>query len=190
MAAAGPQRRPATPAAKTPAKTAAKRVAPAKGRPARARGGRTPVVGNLAITTIVVVLMFVMLPTALILVVGGLPTLVAFIVDRHRKHYLTRCVGSMNLAGVIPYLIKIWSNHTTLAAVQMLTNPMVWLVMYGAASVGWLIYLSAPSIAWLQVEITGARRVKALRARQKQLIDEWGNDVAHPGGVAKAASGS
>lgn len=156
-------------------------------RPARAR---TPIVGNMAITIICVVLMFAMLPTALILVVGGLPTLVAFVVDRHRKHYLTRCVGALNLAGVAPYLVKIWAHHTTVVAVQMLTDPVVWLVMYGGAAMGWIIFLSAPSIAWLQVEITGSRRVKALRARQKQLIDDWGNDVAHPGGAIKPAAAS
>ncbi|HTI87397.1 MAG TPA: hypothetical protein VL966_12405 [Alphaproteobacteria bacterium] len=169
-----PPQRPRTKpqAAKAPPRRAA---APQR----KAARTKTPIMGNMAITLVLVVLMFAMLPTALILVVGGLPTLVAFIVDRHKKHLLTRCVGSLNLAGILPYLLKIWTHHTTLAAVQMLTDPLVWLVMYGGAAVGWVIFLSAPSIAWLQVEITGSRRVKALRARQKQLLDEWGNEVAH-----------
>jgi hypothetical protein len=179
---AAPQRRPATPAAAKAA--AAIRAAQAQRRSTRSR---TPIAGNMAITIVIVALMFAMLPTALVLVVGGLPSLVAFLVDRHRKHYLTRCVASMNLAGIVPYLLQIWAHHTTLAAVQMLTNPMVWLVMYGGAAVGWVIYLSAPSIAWVHVEFTGARRAKQLRARQKQLIDEWGNDVAHLPGAPTPA---
>jgi hypothetical protein len=143
----------------------------------RRRGKRTPVLGNLIYAAIIVAMLFGMLPTALVLVVGGLPTLVTVVIDRHRRHYLSRCVGFMNFAGIAPYLIKIWMHHTTLAAMEMLTNPYAWLAMYGAAGAGWLIYLSAPSIAWLQVELTGARRVKVLKNRQRQLIEEWGEDV-------------
>lgn len=148
---------------------------------------RTPILGNLISAAIVIALLFGMLPTALVLVVGGLPTLVAVVVDRHRRHYLARCVGFANFAGIAPFLLKIWTHHTTLAAMEMLTNPYAWLVMYGAAAAGWVIYLSAPSIAWLQVELTGTRRIKILKARQRQLIEEWGEDVAGAFGSSNAA---
>lgn len=154
---------------------------------ARRRGKRTPILGNLIYAALIISMLFGMLPTALILVVGGLPTLVAVVVDRHPRHYLARCVGFLNLAGVAPYLVKIWMHHTTIAAVEMLTNPFAWLVMYGAAAAGWIIYLSAPSIAWLQVELTGAHRVKVLKNRQRQLIQEWGEDVAGTFGSPHAA---
>jgi hypothetical protein len=133
---------------------------------------------NFIYLAVIIGLLFGLLPTALVLVVGGLPTLVTLVTDRHPRHYLARCVGFLNFAGVIPYLIKIWMHHTTLAAMQMLTDPFVWLVMYGAAAIGWIFYLSAPSIAWLQVELTGARRVRILKARQRRLVEEWGEEVA------------
>jgi hypothetical protein len=155
------------------------------------RRERTPVLNNTIYAGLIVTLMFVMLPTALVLVIGGLPTLVAVVVDRHPRHYLTRCVGFLNFAGVAPYLVKIWMNHTTLAAIQLLTNPYAWLVMYSSAALGWIVYLSAPSIAWLQVELTGVRRAKALKARQRQLIEEWGDEVAEAAGATpKPASGA
>ena len=78
---------------------------------------------------IIIGLLFGLLPTALVLVIGGLPTLVAVVVDGHRRHHLARCVGFLNFAGVAPYLAKIWMNHTVLAAMRMLTDPFVWLVM-------------------------------------------------------------
>ena len=179
MAAKKPGRPAVSPARKP---VASKKAAPIGRAPARAR--RTPVLNNVIYAAVIVTLMFVLLPTALILVVGGLPTLVAVVVDRHRHHYLTRCVGALNFAGIAPYLMKIWMHHTTLAAMQLLTSPYAWLVMYGAASIGWIIYLSAPSIAWLQVELMGARRIKALKARQRQLIEEWGEEVAEAAGAA------
>lgn len=185
------------PVAKKPMKPAVppprKRVVAQKRIPigrAKTRGRRTPVLNNTIYAAVIVTLLFVMLPTALILVVGGLPTLVAVVVDRHRHHYLTRCVGALNFAGIAPYLVKIWMHHTTLAAMQMLTNPYAWLAMYGAAGVGWIIYLSAPSIAWLQVELMGARRIKALKTRQRQLIEEWGDEVAEAAGAVPKAAGS
>jgi hypothetical protein len=150
---------------------------------------RTPVINNLIYTAAIITLLFVMLPTALILVVGGLPTLVTLVIDRYPRHYLTRCVGCLNFAGVAPYLVKIWMHHTTLAAMQMLTNPYAWLVMYGGAAMGWIVFLSAPSIAWLQVELMGAHRIKVLKARQRQLLEEWGEEVSQAAGAtAKTAS--
>jgi hypothetical protein len=167
-----------------PGARAAKRIPIGRAKP---RARRTPVLNNAIYAGVIIVLLFALLPTALILVVGGLPTLVAVVVDRHRHHYLTRCVGALNFAGLAPYLVKIWMHHTVLMAMQMLTDPFAWLVMYGASSAGWVIYLSAPSIAWLQVELTGARRIKALKTRQRQLIEEWGEEVAEAAGAAPKA---
>jgi hypothetical protein len=147
-------------------------------RPKKRRGRQKSMLSNLIYLTVIVGLLFGLLPTALILVVGGLPTLVAVIVDRHPRHYLSRCVAFTNLAGITPYLLQIWAHHTTIAAMQMLIDPFVWLVMYGAAAVGWLIYLSAPSIAWLQVELMGSHRANVLKSRQRKLIEEWGDEVA------------
>jgi hypothetical protein len=160
-------------------------------RPARRATKRptkrpTPVLINLIYTIGVIGVLLLILPTALVLVIGGLPTLVGVVIDRSPKHYLTRCVGFLNFAGVSPYLVKIWMHHTVLAAMQMLIDPYVWLVMYGAAAIGWIIYLSAPSIAWLQVEIMGTRRIATLHARQRQLISEWGEDVAQAAGASAA----
>ncbi|MDA0340832.1 MAG: hypothetical protein O3B74_04445, partial [Proteobacteria bacterium] len=50
------------------------------------------------------------LPTVLILSVGMLPTLAAYIVDRRREKYTTLCVGSMNFVGVIPFLATLWTE--------------------------------------------------------------------------------
>lgn len=153
-------------------------MAPAAVKSARRRRGQKSIFNNVIYLALMIGLLFGLLPTALVLVVGGLPTIVAFVVDRHARHYLSRCVGFLNLAGIAPYLIKIWMHHTVIAAMQMLTDPFVWLVMYGAAAVGWVIYLSAPSIAWLQVELTGSHRIMILKARQRRLIEEWGEEVA------------
>jgi len=183
-----PPKKPATKLAAPPPRKASAKPKPlataAAPKPGQARRGKkqTSIVSNLIYTMVIIGLLFGLLPTALVLVVGGLPTLVAVVVDRHRRHYLSRCVGFFNFAGVAPYLVKIWTHHTVLAAMQMLTDPFVWLVMYGAAAIGWIIYLSAPSIAWMQVELTGARRIKVLKARQHQLIAEWGEEVAGLGG--------
>ena len=156
----------------------------------RRRRKSTPIASNLIYMAIIIGLLFGLLPTALVLVIGGLPTLVAVVVDGHRRHHLARCVGFLNFAGVAPYLAKIWMNHTVLAAMRMLTDPFVWLVMYGAAALGWIIYLSAPSIAWMQVELTGSRRIKILKARQHQLIAEWGEEVAGAAAQPTPAAGT
>jgi hypothetical protein len=46
----------------------------------------------------------VAMPTLVLLMVGMLPTLVAFfIIDRHPAKYTTRTIGYLNFAGCLPY---------------------------------------------------------------------------------------
>jgi hypothetical protein len=118
------------------------------------------------------------LPTMLVLTLGLLPTLVAFVVDVHPRKYAARSVGFLNFAGTLPFLISLWSGHHDLiSAMRILTDVYAWLVIYSAAAVGWIIYLGMPSVAGFLMEINAARRVHKLDAQRKKLIAEWGEDI-------------
>ncbi len=125
------------------------------------------------------------LPTMLVLTLGLLPTLVAFVVDLHPKKYAARSVGFLNFAGILPFLVVLWSGrHDLLSAMRILTDVYAWLVVYAAAAMGWLVYLGMPSVAGFIMQIHAARRIRVLETRRKALIREWGEDIdrARPGG--------
>jgi hypothetical protein len=136
----------------------------------------------LLIATILLIVLFAALPTALLLVIGFAPTLGARIGDTQRGKHLTKCVAWMNLAGVSPFLVDLWARgHDMATAMAIVTDMFAWLLMYSAAGMGWLMYLGLPGLVSVFRSLNASRRVYVLRERQKELINEWG-EVILPAG--------
>ena len=128
------------------------------------------IIGGVAVFT---------LPTVLILGIGMLPTVAAMISDRRKEKYATLCVGCMNFVGVLPFMIKLWTeDHSYDNAFKVIGDPFTWLVMFGAAALGWAIYFVAPGIAGMFIGMRNEQRVQRLRRRQRDLVEEWGPGVA------------
>lgn len=137
--------------------------------------------GNLIAWIVAPVLGVIALPTVLLLVVGMAPTLVAFfIVDRHPSKYMTRAVGYLNFSGCLPYAIDLWRGGGVWdfeILFTIITDPFTLLVMYSTAAVGWVILFGTPPIVAAYLAVTSEIREKTLKARQKELITEWGRNV-------------
>jgi hypothetical protein len=131
-----------------------------------------------------VILAIVALPVAVLLLVGMIPSIVAYIIDHTPRRTLTLTVGPLNLAGTAPYCLQLWFGVDTVSALaQDLSNVWVWLVMYSAAAVGWLLHLGMPLIVRFLLESGIDRRKARLVQIQTNLRTEWGDDVegAPPG---------
>ena len=127
---------------------------------------------------LVTVLAVTALPLCILMLSGLVPTMVATVVDRYRARYLTRAVGFMNLAGLTPFIVQLWSNGLTMDAMAMiLSKPINWLTMYGAAGIGWVLFLGMPSLARVFVDIRADQLQRELKARAKSLVEEWGEEV-------------
>ena len=59
--------------------------------------------------------------------------------------------------------------------------------MYGAAAVGWLIYFATPPVVAAWMAVNHEIRQQALKSRQTELINEWGNTVRRSAAEAAAA---
>ncbi len=129
---------------------------------------------------IFVMLLLVALPTVLFLSFSMLPALVALIVDRTDEKSATFCVGGLNFCGVFPYLLSLWLQDNNLdQSLQLLTDVFVLAVIYGAAGMGWMLYLSLPPVIASFIQVMSQRRLQQLRATQKTIIEEWGEEVIH-----------
>lgn len=118
------------------------------------------------------------IPTIIVLSVALIPTGVAFLVERGKGYYGGLTVGCMNLAGASPYLFDLWfKGHNVQAAVGIITNVFAWMMFYGAAMFGWAIYTTTPSVVSTFMTMTSGRRITALRAQQRELVQKWGPDV-------------
>jgi hypothetical protein len=118
------------------------------------------------------------LPLCILLLSGLVPTMVATVLDRYRARYLTRTVGFMNLAGLTPLVVHLWTSGLTMDAVAaILSRPINWLTMYGAAGIGWVLFLGMPSLARVFVDIRADQLQRDLKTRADQLVQEWGEEV-------------
>lgn len=132
------------------------------------------------------VLSILLLPLAVILkmglfflMIGMLPTWLAFVLRRDAEGYALSTVAAFNFAGIFPDLLGIsMQSGTPRALTDKLTDISVWLSVYGAAALGWAIVWLSPSIAMLFFEEIYRSRLRHLEHLQKKLEDEWGPQIA------------
>ncbi len=158
--------------------------------PAEQQGGTTgpPAMYKILAWFLAPVFVITALPTVILLTVGLVPTIVAYIVDRHPMKYASRTVGYLNFCGCLPYALRLWTgDHSVDAVIAILVDPFAWFAMYGAAAVGWLIYFATPPVVAAWMAVNHEIRQQALKSRQTELINEWGNTVRRSAAEAAAA---
>lgn len=134
-------------------------------------------------------IMIAALPTATLMAVGMVPTIVALIVDVTPGRFLTRCVAGLNIAGISPFAHALWTGANDMTtAVALVTDAFVWLVIYGASAIGWMLFISFPGVVAVFQSLNGRRRIYMLEEKQKQLLEEWGDSIRSPGDVVRSGS--
>ena len=119
-----------------------------------------------------------LMPTLLLIVIGMIPTFVALVTDNDRQRSSTTAVGAMNIAGITPFVIDLWTKGQTMPNVfQILSNPTTWLIMLGAAGIGKLIVFAVPQAVVLLTSARDEARLKLLRRNLESLKESWGPDV-------------
>ncbi len=62
----------------------------------------------------------------------------------------------------------------------LMADPMVWLMVYSGAAAGWCLIYLCRFIARFFVTILYEYNIAALEAHQKQMLDEWGQQIKQP----------
>ena len=99
-------------------------------KPTTAKKPRKPPNKTLVMFILCCLLGFVVaaLPTVIVLCIGMVPTVVACIIDLTPGRYAARCVAGVNIAGVVPFLDRLWSSTNDMAAaVGIATDVFAWL---------------------------------------------------------------
>ena len=133
---------------------------------------RLILVGVLALMAPFFLASFIFLFFALI------PTILAYLADKAKVRYKWLCVGSLNVAGAMPYLFVLWFNDNTYKeAIAIITSIRNIMVMYGAAGAGYLIYLLIPPAVASYVQMSNQRRLVSLKETLEGLVEKWGENV-------------
>ena len=130
-------------------------------------------------TVIVALLLPWILPSIIVVLVGMVPSIVALVVDRSPRKYGALTVAALNFAGVLPYLVKLWSKSQNLEnALNIVVDIFALMVMYAAAGFGWMIFMTIPTFVASIFMVISQRRVAVLRETQRKTIEEWGESIA------------
>jgi len=122
---------------------------------------------------------FVFLEVFILIVVGMVPTISAFLIDRSPRRYFTMTVAFANVVGVLPSAFRLFSGGSSGidGAMELITDPVVLLSMYGAGAIGWFILYIVPPFVSVGLAMSNEMKTKAIRKRQKELVDNWGEDI-------------
>lgn len=116
--------------------------------------------------------------TVILLAVGMLPTGVAYLIDTHPRRYATKTVAWTNLAGALIVAFDLWGGDVSLAStIDLLRDPMNWIIMLGAAGVGWGVHFMVPGMVLRYLDLSLEMRRKSIKESQKDLEKEWGSEV-------------
>ena len=118
-------------------------------------------------------------PTCALMVFGMVPSIVAYVVDRGTRPMLAFTIAPLNLAGLMPYLLELWTGQDQMpTVVRLLSNVYVWLVIYLAAGAGWLVFMGMPRLVALVLERSLDVRKEKLKVLQAKLRADWGAQVS------------
>lgn len=109
---------------------------------------------------------------------GMLPSIVAIIADRGAGRFASKTVSACNFVGVMPFLFEIGMTYEpSIAAKQMMSQPLTWIIIYGLAMIGWMLIWVMPQITLIFFTLRADIKTKNLLEDQKRLLDEWGDEV-------------
>lgn len=124
------------------------------------------------------------LPSATVIAVGMVPTMVARVIDTSPGKRLSITVGAMNLVGCLYFVHRIWSAGHRLGDVPMvLGDSFGWLSALMGAGAGWVIFGATPLLITQIAQAQTAVRLRRLTNDQDRLAKEWGESVRGVYGV-------
>lgn len=111
-----------------------------------------------------------------VIFLGVVPTLVQIYADTSAlKYFRIQSVGMINCAAVLPFAMQVYENPSELMSV--ITNPLAYTAMWGAAAIAHVVLLTGPIIAALILQSFAQDKLKNIAQQRKELIEIWGSDI-------------
>lgn len=120
----------------------------------------------------------IFMPTTIMLLIGLLPTMVAFFVQKGTRKIRVLTIGAMNFAGCVPFLLELWlEGHSFERSFDIIFDPRTIVVMYGCAAIGYIIDWAITGFIASILYERGTKRKEEMQEYQDQLVKRWGEKV-------------
>lgn len=124
------------------------------------------------------ILAFFLQGSFILLLIGMLPSVVAYYADTSKRRETFRIITACNLSGTLPFLTELVAHqNSTSMLFQRLTDPTVWLMMYLSAAVGYILIKGMPYMVEFFYDLSNSARIARLQSLQNRLIEEWGPEI-------------
>ena len=111
-------------------------------------------------------------------VLGMLPSLIAFSMDRGAGRFASQTISACNFTGIVPFLFDIALNYErSLAAREIMADPFTWVVVYGFAIIGLMMIFVLPNITSIIFALKAEYRLQKLLTQQEAIVEEWGEAI-------------
>lgn len=160
-------------AAMTAETPAAKEASPAKPKRPKMRGRNKLllIIGSL-------VMMGIFRTGFMFIIIGLMPTIVAYYVDVSRRRYTFKTIFACNLSGMMPFIGKMLSyGPSSTIMADIMGDASNWFMIYGSALIGWLLVKITPLIAHTMIGGFHGTQIARLKGNQKRIETEWGPEV-------------
>ncbi len=128
--------------------------------------------------TFVVLACLSSLPTAIMFMIGMLPTMGAAFISQGPQRSRVITVGALNFVGCLPFLLRLWSSGVGYEqAMGMVFDPVVVIIIYSVAAAGYVVdwILSTYIASFLRRR--AMRRLQVISEKQAKLRERWGKEV-------------
>ncbi len=118
-------------------------------------------------------------PTLLVLLSGMIPSIVAALLNTSRIGGNLAAMIALNLSGVIPVLGILWQRgHNLDEAFIILSDPYMWLAMFGGAGIATFLSWGVPIFVFAVYEVKAKSAARKLMRQRTKLLEEWGDQLA------------
>lgn len=118
--------------------------------------------------------------TTLVLAIGMIPTLTANLVDKSIQKSKVLCVGMMNMAGCMPFMLELWMGPAPNSldhALGIMMQPKAIIIIYFIAAAGYAIEAAVTGMVSTVMQQRGSARLRAIEGELKELVDRWNDFV-------------
>jgi hypothetical protein len=132
-----------------------------------------------AMLIIISLVMMGLLRTGFVFVIIGLlPSIVAYYMDVTAGRYSFKSIFACNLSGMLPYIGTLLEHGPSSAALQaIMGNAHTWIIIYGSAIMGWILVKICPMIAQFLIVGMSHTHASHIEHVQKKIEGEWGPEV-------------
>ncbi len=117
--------------------------------------------------------------SSLLIIIGMIPTFVAWVLDKSYQKSKTLTIGALNFAGCFPYLVDIWKAAEPMAqSLRSITDPVTIIVIYSAALLGYIINYFTVIAVSSHISEKAKKRILAIEKEKAELEKRWGKKVS------------